>query len=128
MTKAAQISTAFLVVVNAVMLTLIGFGVLHWTDAQKGLVTVDANAGAVLVLALYFHLAAGTKKQPVAIAGSVVTLANALIATFVGFHLWGLTTARGSLLGSVVSATVALIAITFARAGVTAPTSSELGS
>lgn len=120
-TKPTAISAAFLVVVNAVVTLLASLGSIHWSDAQTATVYLVANTGSAVVLALYFHLSPGTKKQPVAIAGSFTAFATAAAGLVAAFQWVHLTDAQLAVVGTTITAIVSLVVTMFARDQVTAP-------
>lgn len=122
MTKAQKIAATWLVLVNAALALAVSLGAVSWSAAQVALVYAEANTATALALALYVHFTPATKKEPVAIAGSLTALATSTVLLLVGFHVWHLTDAQIGVVGSFTVAIVSLVTTAFARANVTAPT------
>ena len=100
------------------------FEVVHWTPAQTTLVGTEIAAFWAFAGAAAAHLSRHTKKQPVAVAGTVTALVSATLALGIGFTWWRLTEAQNASLISIVTAIVAVVSALAARASVTPNTTS----
>jgi len=96
------------------------FEVVHWTPAQTTLVGTEIAAFWAFAAAVAAHLWPQTKKQPVAVAGTVTALVSATVALGIGFTWWRLTEAQNASLISLVTAIVAAVSALAARSAVTA--------
>jgi hypothetical protein len=122
MSKATQVRTAFLVVVNSVVTLLASLGSIDWSDTETLAVYAVANTLSALVLAVLAHVQRGTKREPVAIQASAVAAATSLLVLANAFGWW-LTTEDQLAKGiAVVAPVAALVAAMFSRQAVTAET------
>lgn len=109
------------VLVGAVTGALVGFGMVHWSNAQAGLVATETSTGLVLVMALVVHFRPGVPSEPVAVAGSVTAFVTSSCALLVGFEVVEWTPAQVGLLLGLVATVVTLVGSWSARAVVTSP-------
>ena len=98
------------------------FNTVQWTSAQTTLVATEAVAFWALASAVTAHLWPQTKKQPVAVAGTVTAFVSATLALGIGFAWWQLTQSQNASLISLVTAIVAVATALAARTTVTAGT------
>ena len=92
-----------------------------WTPAQHTVVATEAATFWALVAAVTAHYRPGTKKQPVAVAGTVTAFASTTLSLGIGFSWWQVNEAQNASLVSLVVASVAVVSALIARSGVTAP-------
>lgn len=119
MSKAQQVAAAVLALVGAAVIAANGIGIVHWTDAQTGVVLVASESASALILAVIAHTTTlSPKGQPVAIGASVTAFAAAMCAVASGFQWWNLTDAQNGLVVGVVTAAVAVFAAIFAHQSV----------
>ena len=120
--KAGAFLAALTGLTGAVAGLVTSFEVVHWTPAQTTLVGTEIAAFWAFAGAVAAHLWPQTKKQPVAVAGTVTALVSATVALGIGFTWWRLTEAQNASLISLVTAIVAVVAALAARTAVTAGT------
>ena len=120
--KAGASLAALAGLTGAVAGMVTSFEVVHWTPAQTTLVGTEIAAFWAFAGALAAHLWPQTKKQPVAVAGTVTALVSATVALGVGFTWWRLTEAQNASLIGLVTAIVAVVSALAARTAVTADT------
>jgi hypothetical protein len=101
------------------------FNVVHWTSAQTTLVATEVAAFWALASAVTAHQWPKTKKQPVAVAGTVVAFVSATLSLGIGFAWWQLTQPQNASLISLVTAIVAVVSALAARSAVRAGTTSD---
>ena len=70
---------AFATLTGAAVGIMTSFDVVHWTPAQTTLVGAEATAFWVCAGAVVAHFCPRTKKQPVAVAGTVTALVSATL-------------------------------------------------
>src|SRR6201989_3015515 len=107
---------------GAVIGLITSFNAVHWTSAQTTLVAAEVAAFWALAGALTAHLWPQTKKQPVAVAGTVTAFVSATLSVGIGFAWWQLTQPQNASLISLVTAIVAVASALAARSTVTAGT------
>jgi hypothetical protein len=107
---------------GAVIGLMTSFNAVHWTSAQTTLVATEVAAFWALASAVTAHLWPQTKKQPVAVAGTVTALVSATLALGIGFAWWQLTQSQNASLISLVTAIVAVVSALAARSAVEAGT------
>jgi hypothetical protein len=95
------------------------FNVVHWTTAQTTLVATEAAVFWALAGAVTAHLWPQTKKQPVAVAGTVTAFVSSTLCLGIGFAWWQLTQEQNASLISLVTAIVAVASALAARSTVT---------
>ena len=105
---------------GAVIGLMTSFNAVHWTSAQTTLVVIEVAAFWALTSAVTAHLWPGTKKQPVAIAGTVTAFVPATLSLGIGFAWWQLTQSQNAALISLVTAIVAVVSALAARSTVSA--------
>ncbi len=91
------------------------FNAVHWTSAQTTLVATEVAAFWALASAVAAHLWPQTKKQPVAVAGTVTAFVSATLSLGIGFAWWQLTQSQNASLISLVTAIVAVVSALAAR-------------
>jgi hypothetical protein len=110
---------------GAVIGLMTSFNAVHWTPAQTTLVATEVAAFWALAGAVTAHLWPQTKKQPVAVAGTVTAFVSATLSLGIGFAWWQLTQSQNASLISLVTAIVAVVSALAARsrvqAGMTPP-------
>jgi len=104
---------------GAVIGLITSFNAVHWTSAQTTLVAAEVAAFWALAGALTAHLWPQTKKQPVAVAGTVTAFVSATLSVGIGFAWWQLTQPQNASLISLVTAIVAVASALAARSTVT---------
>jgi hypothetical protein len=104
----------------AVIGLMTSFAAVHWTSAQTTLVATEVAAFWALTIAVTAHLWPQTKKQPVAVAGTLTAFASATLSLGIGFAWWQLTQPQNASLISLVTAIVAVYSALLARSAVTA--------
>jgi len=105
---------------GAVIGLVTSFNAVHWTSAETTLVATEIAAFWALAAAVTAHLWPQTKKQPVAVAGTVTAFVSATLSLGIGFAWWQLTQLQNASLISLVTAIVAVAAALAARSAVTA--------
>lgn len=98
------------------------FEMVHWTPAQTTLAATEIAAFWTFAGALAAHLWPQTKKQPIALAGTVTALISTTLSLGIGFTWWQLTAAQNASLISLVTAMVAVVSALAARTSVTVGT------
>ena len=98
------------------------FNAVHWTSAQTTLVATEVAAFWALASAITAHLWPQTKKQPVAVAGTVTAFVSATLSLGIGFAWWQLTLSQNASLIGLVTAIVAVLSALVARSTVEAGT------
>lgn len=121
-TKIGASLAGLAVLTGAIVGIVTSFEVVHWTPAQTTLVGTEVAAFWAFAGALAAHLWPETKKQPVAVAGTVTSLVAATLSLGIGFAWWRLTEAQNASLISLVTAIVAVVSALVARTTVTAGT------
>ena len=101
------------------------FNVVHWTSAQTTLVATEVAAFWALATAVTAHRWPQTKKQPVAVAGTVAAFVSATLSLGIGFAWWQLTQPQNASLISLVTAIVAVVTALAARSTVQAGTTPD---
>jgi len=107
---------------GAVIGLITSFNAVHWTPAETTLVATEVAAFWALAGAVTAHLWPQTKRQPVAVAGTVVAFVSATLSLGIGFAWWQLTQSQNASLISLITAVVAVAAALAARSTVTAGT------
>ena len=105
---------------GAVIGLITSFNTVHWTPAQTTLVATEIIAFWALASALTANLWPQTKKQPVAVAGTVTAFVSATLSLGVGFAWWQLTQSQNASLISLVVAIAAVVSALAARSTVKA--------
>ena len=122
--KIAAVLAGLTALTGAVIGLVTSFNAVHWTSAQTTLVVTEVAAFWALAGAVTAHLWPHTKKQPVAVAGTVTAFVSATLSLGIGFAWWQLTQSQNASLISLVTAIVAVATALVARSTVTADTSS----
>jgi hypothetical protein len=117
--KIAALLAGLAALTAAVIGLITSFNAVHWTPAQTTLVAAEAAALWALASAVTAHLWPGTKKEPVAVAGTLTAFVSATLALGIGFAWWQLTEAQNASLISLVTAIVAVVSALVARNTVT---------
>jgi len=120
--KIAALLAGLTVLTGAVIGLMTSFNAVHWTSAQTTLVATEVATFWALASAVTAHLWPRTKKQPVAVAGTVTTLVSATLSLGIGFAWWQLTQSQNASLISLVTAIVAVVSALAARSTVEAGT------
>jgi hypothetical protein len=120
--KIAALLAGLTALTGAVIGLITSFNAVHWTSAQTTLVAAEVAAFWALAGAVTAHLWPQTKKQPVAVAGTVTAFVSATLSVGVGFAWWQLTQAQNASLISLVTAIVAVASGLAARSAVAAGT------
>jgi hypothetical protein len=120
--KAGALLAALIGLTGAVAGMVTSFEVVHWTPAQTTLVGTEVAAFWACAGAVAAHLWPHTRKQPVAVAGTVTALVSATLALGIGFTWWRLTQEQNASLISIVTAIAAVASALAARTTVTADT------
>jgi hypothetical protein len=120
--KIAALLAGLVALTGAVIGLMTSFNAVHWTSAQTTLVATEVAAFWALAGAVTAHLWPQTKKQPVAVAGTVTAFVSATLSLGVGFAWWQLTQSQNASLISLVTAIVAVASALAARSTVTADT------
>jgi len=120
--KIAALLAGLTALTGAVIGLLTSFNAVHWTSAQTTLVAAEVAAFWALAGAVTAHLWPQTKKQPVAVAGTVTAFVSATLSVGIGFAWWQLTQPQNASLISLVTAIVAVASGLAARSIVTAGT------
>ena len=120
--KIAALLAGLTALTGAVIGLITSFNAVHWTSAQTTLVAAEVAAFWALAGALTAHLWPQTKKQPVAVAGTVTAFVSATLSVGIGFAWWQLTQPQNASLISLVTAIVAVASGLAARSTVTAGT------
>ena len=120
--KIAALLTGLTALTGAVIGLMTSFNAVHWTSAQTTLAAAEVAAFWALAAAVTAHLWPQTKKQPVAVAGTVTAFVSATLSVGIGFAWWQLTQSQNASLISLVTAIVAVASALAARSTVTAGT------
>ena len=120
--KIAALLAGLAALTGAVIGLMTSFNAVHWTPAQTTLVAAEAAALWALASAVTAHLWPGTKKEPVAVAGTLTAFVSATLSLGIGFAWWQLTQEQDASLISLVTAIVAVVSALVARNTVTADT------
>jgi hypothetical protein len=120
--KIAALLAGLTALTGAVIGLMTSFNAVHWTSAQTTLVATEVAAFWALASAVTAHLWPQTKKQPVAVAGTVTAFVSATLSLGIGFAWWQLTQPQNASLISLVTAIVAVVSALAARSTVTAGT------
>jgi hypothetical protein len=120
--RIAALLTGLTALTGAVIGLMTSFNAVHWTSAETTLVATEAAAFWALAAAVTAHLWPQTKKQPVAVAGTVTAFVSATLSLGIAFAWWQLTQSQNASLISLVTAIVAVAAALAARSTVTAGT------
>ena len=120
--KIAALLAGLTALTGAVIGLMTSFNVVHWTSAQTTLVATEVAAFWALAGAVTAHLWPQTKKQPVAVAGTVTAFVSATLSLGIGFAWWQLTQSQNASLLSLVTAIVAVASALAARSTVQADT------
>lgn len=120
--KIAALLAGLTVLTGAMVGLLASFNAVHWTSAQTMLVLTEVAAFWALTSAVTAHLWPQTKKQPVAVAGTVTAFVSATLSLGIGFAWWQLTQSQNASLISLVTAIVAVATALAARSTVKAGT------
>ena len=120
--KIAALLAGLTALTGAVIGLMTSFNAVHWTSAQATLVAAEVAAFWALAGAVTAHLWPQTKKQPVAVAGTVTAFVSATLSLGIGFAWWQLTQSQNASLISLVTAIVAVASAQVARNAVTAGT------
>ena len=118
--KIAALLAGLTALTGTVIGLMTSFNAVHWTSAQTTLVAAEVAAFWVLAGAVTAHLWPQTKKQPVAVAGTVTAFVSATLSVGIGFAWWQLTQPQNASLISLVTAIVAVASALAARSTVTA--------
>ena len=116
--KVAALLTGLTALTGAVIGLMTSFDAVHWTAAQTTLVATEVAAFWVLAGAVTAHLWPQTKKQPVAVAGTVTAFVSCTLALGIGFAWWQLTPVTNASLIGLVTAIVAVASALAARSTV----------
>jgi hypothetical protein len=120
--KVAALLAGLTALTGAVIGLMTSFNAVHWTSAQTTLVATEVAAFWALASALTADLWPQTKKQPVAVAGTLTAFVSATLSLGIGFAWWQLSQSQnGSLIG-LVTAIVAVVSALVARSTVEAGT------
>ena len=120
--KIAALLAGLTALTGAVIGLMTSFNAVHWTSAQTTLVATEVAAFWALASAVTAHLWPQTKKQPVAVAGTVTAFVSATLASGIGFAWWQLTQSQNASLIGLVTAIVAVVSALAARSTVEAGT------
>jgi len=120
--KIAALLAGLTALTGAVIGLMTSFNAVHWTSAQTTLVATEVAAFWALVSAVTAHLWPQTKKQPVAVAGTVTAFISGTLALGIGFAWWQLTQSQNASLISLVTTIVAVASALAARSTVEALT------
>ena len=120
--KIAALLAGLTVLTGAVIGLMTSFNAVHWTSAQTTLAAAEVAAFWALAGAVTAHLWPQTKKQPVAVAGTVTAFVSATLSLGIGFAWWQLTQSQNASLISLVTAIVAVVSALAARSTVEAGT------
>ena len=120
--KIAALLAGLTALTGAVIGLMTSFNAVHWTPAQATLVATEVAAFWALATAVTAHLWPQTKKQPVAVAGTVTAFVSATLSLGIGFAWWQLTQSQNASLISLVTIIVAVVSALAARSTVEAGT------
>ena len=116
--KIAALLAGLTALTGAVIGLMTSFNAVHWTSAQTTLVATEVAAFWALAAAVTAHLWPQTKKQPVAVAGTVTAFVTATLSLGIGFAWWQLTQSQNASLIGLVTAIVAVVSALAARSTV----------
>ena len=116
--RIAALLTGLTALTGAVIGLMASFNAVHWTSAETTLVATEAAAFWALAVAVTAHLWPQTKKQPVAVAGTVTAFVSATLSLGIAFAWWQLTQSQNASLISLVTAIVAVASALAARSAV----------
>ena len=120
--KVAALLAGLVVLTAAVIGLMTSFNAVHWTSAQATLVAAEVAVFWALAGAVTAHLWPLTKKQPVAVAGTVTAFVSSTLSLGIGFAWWQLTQSQNASLISLVTAIVAVVSALAAGSTVVAST------
>jgi hypothetical protein len=120
--KIAALLAGLTALTGAVIGLMTSFDAVHWTSAQTTLAAAEVAAFWALAGAVTAHLWPQTKKQPVAVAGTVTAFVSATLSLGIGFAWWQLTQSQNASLISLVTAIIAVATALAARSTVKAGT------
>jgi hypothetical protein len=120
--KIAALLAGLTVLTGAVIGLMTSFNAVHWTPAQTTLVATEVAAFWALATAVTAQLWPQTKRQPVAVAGTVTAFVSATLSLGIGFAWWQLTPSQNASLIGLVTAIVAVVSALAARITVDAGT------
>jgi len=120
--KIAAVLAGLTALTGAVIGLMTSFNAVHWTPAQTTLVATEVATFWALASAVTADLWPQTKKQPVAVAGTVTAFVSATLSLGIGFAWWQLTQSQNASLISLVTAIVAVVSALAARSTVQAGT------
>lgn len=120
--KIAALLAGLTALTGAVIGLMTSFNAVHWTSAQTTLVATEVAAFWALAGAVTAHLWPQTKKQPVAVAGTITAFVSATLSLAIGFAWWRLTQSQNASLIGLITAIVAVVSALAARSTVTAGT------
>ena len=120
--KIAALLAGLTALTGAVIGLMTSFNAVHWTSAQTTLVATEVVVFWALAGAVTAHLWPQTKKQAVAVAGTVTAFVSATLSLGIGFAWWQLTQSQNASLIGLVTAIVAVVSALAARSTVTAGT------
>jgi hypothetical protein len=120
--KIAALLAGLTALTAAVIGLMTSFNAVQWTSAETTLVATEVAAFWALAGAVTAHLWPQTKKQPVAVAGTVTAFVSATLSLGIGFAWWQLTESQNASLISLVTAIVAVVSALAARSIVEAGT------
>jgi hypothetical protein len=120
--KIAALLAGLTALTGAVIGLMTSFNAVHWTSAQTTLVATEVAAFWALAAAVTAHLWPQTKKQPVAVAGTVTAFVSATLSLGIGFAWWQLTQSQNASLIGLVTTIVAVVSALVARNTVEAHT------
>ncbi len=116
--KIAALLTGLTALTGAVIGLMTSFNAVHWTSAQTTLVATEVAAFWALAAAVAAHLWPQTKRQPVAVAGTVTAFVSSTLSLGIGFAWWQLTQSQNASLISLITAIVAVASALAARSTV----------
>jgi hypothetical protein len=105
---------------GAIIGIITSFEIVHWTAAQTTLVGTEAVAFWAFASAVVAHRWPNTKKQPVAVAGTVTAFVSATLSVGIGFTWWQLSETQNASLIGLVTAVIAVVSALIARTAVIA--------
>jgi hypothetical protein len=120
--KIATLLAGLTALTGAVVGLMTSFNAVHWTSAQTTLAATEVAAFWALASAVTADLWPQTKKQPVAVAGTVTAFVSATLSLGIGFAWWQLTQSQNASLLSLITAIVAVVSALAARSTVRAGT------
>jgi hypothetical protein len=120
--KIAAVLAGLTALTGAVIGLLTSFNAVYWTSAQTTLVATEVAAFWALAAAVTAHCWPQTKKQPVAVAGTVTAFVSTTLSLGIGFAWWQLTQPQNASLISLVTTIVAVVSALAARSTLKAGT------